>query len=568
MPIRETLTAKPVTLAEVLSNGKRYIVPPFQRDYAWDKDEWSELWADLLEVHRAPSESNHYLGALVLQPTGVRSDSKIIDGQQRLVTLSILALAVIQKIQQRADRGEDSENNLERVRLLREKFVSTKDSSSLQYRSRLVLNDHDNPFYQTYLLQGGPPNRAPKGAEARLHRAFLFFAAELEKLFGASAVGADLASFLEDSVASRLRFIEILVEDDETAFTVFETLNSRGVALGAADLLKNFVFATASKGGQGDLDQARLWWDQIINLVPLEKISTFLFHKLSSQVPDMREKRVFTEVKKLVPARQHIFEFLRLAKEAAEIYSALSDPHGDFWSEFPASRRHVQVLEMLGVEQCRPVILAALPKLIDKPDKLDQFLRNLVVVSLRASVARVNTGDLQRSYHGVAYRIEQGELKSPLAIARALAMPSDEDFKNAFSQLSLDPKGPRKRLLRYLLSELEAGFGGQRIDFDSSDATVEHILPENPASGWDTFSLEARQRDVRRLGNLTPLELTLNKSLGSAEYARKSEAYVQSRYRLTNQIVQAEWTPDSIRSRQAMMADVAVGIWRIEDIGS
>jgi Protein of unknown function (DUF1524) len=282
----------------------------------------------------------------------------------------------------------------------------------------------------------------------------------------------------------------------------------------------------------------------------------------------MREKRVFTEVKKIVPARQHVFEFLRTAKEAAEIYSALGDPHGDFWSELPASRRHVQVLEMLGVEQCRPVILAALPRLIDKPDKLDQFLKNLVVVSLRASVTRVNTGDLQRSYHGVAFRIEQGELKSPLAIARALVMPSDDDFKTAFSQLALDPKGPRKRLVRYLLAELEEGFGGQRIDFDSSDATVEHILPENPASGWDTFSLEARQRDVRRLGNLTPLEPLLNKSLGSAEYSRKVEVYAQSRYLLTNQIVQAEWTPESIRARQGKMADVAVRIWRIEEIGS
>jgi hypothetical protein len=86
---------------------------------------------------------------------GVRSDSKIIDGQQRLVTLSILALAVIWKIQQRADHGEDSEDNLERVRLLREKFVSTKDSASLQHRSRLVLNDHDTPFIKPTFAGGG-----------------------------------------------------------------------------------------------------------------------------------------------------------------------------------------------------------------------------------------------------------------------------------------------------------------------------------------------------------------------------------------------------------------------------
>lgn len=569
MPIRETLTAKPVTLAEVLSNGKRYIVPAFQRDYAWDSDEWSELWADILEVYRASAESNHYLGALVLQPTGERSDSKIIDGQQRLVTLSLLALAVIGRIQRLADGGHDREDNLERVRLLREKFVSTRDSASLQHKSRLQLNEHDDNFYQTYLLQGQTPTRPStlKGSEARLFRAFRFFDDAIEALFGPRASGPDLATFLEGTVAVRLRFIEIVVEDDETAFTVFETLNSRGVALGTADLLKNFVFAVAAKGGKSDLEQARRWWDQIVALIPLDQVATFLFHKLSTRVPDMREKRVFAEVKQIVPKRLSVFDFLRETKDAADVYAALNDPQGDFWKDFPGSSRHVQVLEFLRVEQCRPVVLAALPRLADRPEKLARLLWNLVVVSLRASISRVNTGDLQRTYHGVALRIEQGELKSPLAIARALhpVTPSDDDFKVAFSQLVLDPRGPRKRLVRYLLAELEAGVGGHPINFDASDATVEHILPENAGPGWDAFGYEDRQRDVRRLGNLTPLEYRINKALGNADYSRKREAYATSIYHLTKSVDALEWSPAAVRARQAGMAEVAVRIWQIED---
>jgi hypothetical protein len=569
MPIRETLTAKPVTLAEVLSNGKRYIVPPFQRDYAWELDEWTELWADILEVHRASAETNHYLGALVLQPAGEQSDSKIIDGQQRLVTLSLLALAAIGRIQRLADQGRETADNQERVRLLREKFVSNKDSASLQHKSRLTLNEHDNPFYQTYLLQGHTPARPAtlKGSEARLYKAFQYFDSAIEGLLGANASGADLAGFLERTIAMRLRFIEIVVEDDETAFTVFETLNSRGVALGTADLLKNFVFAVAARGGQDDLAQARMWWDQIVGLVPLDQVAKFLFHKVSTRVPEMREKRVFSEVKLIVPKSVSVFDFLRETKDAAEIYAALDDPRDDFWAGFHDSRRHVQVLDILRVEQCRPVILAALPRFAEKPEKLARLLWNLVVVSLRASVARVNTGDLQRAYHGVAFKIEQGELKSPLAIARALSAvtPSDDDFKVSFSQLVLDPRGPRKRLVRYLLSELEVGFGGQLIDFDSSDATVEHVLPENASTGWESFSHEDRQRDVRRLGNLTPLEYNLNKGLGNAEYERKREVYTTSRYQLTRSIVQSDWTPAAVRTRQAQMAEVAIKIWRIED---
>lgn len=570
MPIRETLTAKPVTLGEVLSNGKRYIVPAFQRDYAWGADEWTELWADIVEVHRSSGDSNHYLGALVLQPSNERSESRIIDGQQRLVTLSVLALAVIARLQRLADDGVDAENNRERVRLLREKFVSTKDSASLRHKSRLRLNEHDNPFYQTYLLQGATPSRpsALKGSEERLWRSFEFFAMAIARLYGPNTTGADLASFLEDTVSTRLRFIEIVVEDDETAFTVFETLNARGIALGTADLLKNFVFSVAAKGGDSDLSQARIWWDQIVRLVPLDQMATFLFHKLASRVPDMREKRVFTEVKLAVPRRTTVFDFLRETKEAAEIYAALDDPHGDFWAEFPDSRKHIAVLDILRVAQVRPVILAALPRMADRPDRLARLLRNLVVLSLRASLARVNTGDLQRAYHAVAYRIEQGELKSPLAIARALSSvtPTDDDFRATFAQVVLDPRGPRKRLVRYLLSELEVATGGSRIDFDASEATVEHILPENPANGWDQFSTEDRQRDVRRLGNLTPLEYQLNKELGNCEFERKRDAYARSSYALTRGIVNEEWTPAAIRARQARMADAAVRIWRIDEV--
>src|SRR5512139_3031422 len=145
MPIREALTASPATLADVLSNGKRYLVPPFQRDYAWDETEWSELWTDIQELGDPKSDlGSHYLGALVLQPTGNRGEMNIIDGQQRLVTLSLLSLAVIVRIEQMAKAGHETEDNRERARLLRERFVSTKDPASLQHRSRLRLNATDN----------------------------------------------------------------------------------------------------------------------------------------------------------------------------------------------------------------------------------------------------------------------------------------------------------------------------------------------------------------------------------------------------------------------------------------
>jgi hypothetical protein len=570
MPIREELTASPATLADILSNGKRYAVPMFQRDYAWDETEWSELWADIRELGTATGEAgNHYLGALVLQPTGQRGLMNIIDGQQRLVTLSLLSLAIILRVEQLAKNGgPDARDNVERARLLRERFVSTKDSASLQHRSRLELNATDNGFYQNYLVQGVPPPRpgALKGSEKRLHRAFVFFDEAVRKHLGEDAGGSVLARFLEEVIAPRLRFISITVQDDETAFAVFETLNARGVALGSADLLKNFVFAMAAKGGSSDLDQARLLWEGILRLVPMPQVASLLFHKLAATVPDLREKRVFSEVKRLVPHEQSVFEFLRELRAAADVYSALDDPNDEFWVDFPEARKSVLVLAILGAHQYRPVILAAYQRFTAQPEKLSRLLRSLVMICVRATVVRVNTGDVQRANQSTAIRIARGELKSPHAIARALGdiTPSDDEFRAQLAVLSVDPKGGQRRWLRYLLGELEAAAGGQTINFELGDATMEHILPENPGSGWEAFAPEDRLRDTTRLGNFTPLEHSLNVGLGAADYDRKRAAYERSGYALTRGIVAKEWTPATLRARQEVLADLAVSVWRVE----
>lgn len=570
MPTRETLTASPAKLGDVLSNGKRYVVPMFQRDYAWEESEWSELWNDLLAVGNASEEAHHFLGALVLQPlASERGTFNIIDGQQRLVTLSILALAVIIRIEQLPAQGEERENNRERARILRERFVSTKDPTSLQHHSRLRLNASDDNFYQTHLVQGRAPARPTrlKGSEKRLYDCFEFFGKKIREHLKPEADGATLTRFLDVEVANRLRFIEIKVEDDETAFTVFETLNARGVALGTTDLLKNYLFAKAAQGGAADLEQARLCWERVVRSVEQEHVAALLFYKMSAQVPTLREKQVFVKVKQFVPTRDRtVFDFLYGLQDAAEIYAALNDPNDDFWQGFTSRTRHwVRVLSTLRVEQYRSVALAAFDKLKDRPEKIERLFRNLAVISVRATLAKVNTGDLQRAYQEAAYKVEHGELKSPHAIARALAQitPTDDEFRSAIATLEIDPKGPRKRLLKYLLAELEAASGGQQFEFDGADATVEHILPENPGPGWGAFSHEDHARYVIRLGNLTPLESRLNRLLGAATYERKQEFYAQSKYSMTRNIDSADWTPESVRARQNALAQLAVNIWQV-----
>jgi uncharacterized protein with ParB-like and HNH nuclease domain len=200
------LDTKTVNSNEVLGNGKKYFVPTYQRDYSWKQDHWEDLWSDILVV--AASESVHYMGAIVLQSKG-NKQFVVIDGQQRLTTITIIALACIQKIKALASHFITKEANEERVKLLSSKFIGDKDPSSLTYFSKLKLNENNDSFFQTYILTFRKPatTRNLKDSDKLLLKAYDFFCEKINQYFEKDMNGASIARFLNEIVAERLMFI-------------------------------------------------------------------------------------------------------------------------------------------------------------------------------------------------------------------------------------------------------------------------------------------------------------------------------------------------------------------------
>ena len=145
------LDTKTLTLNEILGNGKIYFVPQFQRDYSWEQDNLDDLWADLLNIYQTSGEA-HYMGSIVLQVKGEPGDKQfwIIDGQQRFTTLSLLTLAIINKLTLLSDSGIDADANRERADLVMKQYMGQKDPSSLLYSSKLFLNENNDGFYQDH----------------------------------------------------------------------------------------------------------------------------------------------------------------------------------------------------------------------------------------------------------------------------------------------------------------------------------------------------------------------------------------------------------------------------------
>ena len=220
------LNTRTINYLELIGNGRHYRVPSYQRDYSWTEEQWEDLWHDIIDMRSTPDD-RHYLGALVVEERGDR-EFLIIDGQQRLATLSVLALAVIAALRAMASSGVEPDANSERGQELRNRFIGEKDPASLTESSRLYLNETDNAFYQDYLVQIRDPlnpRRLPK-SNRLLWQCFRYFSERIGDLEDLRDDGQAIARLLSETTARQLLFILITVDDELNAYTVFETLNA------------------------------------------------------------------------------------------------------------------------------------------------------------------------------------------------------------------------------------------------------------------------------------------------------------------------------------------------------
>jgi hypothetical protein len=557
------LNTRTANLQELIGNGKIFRVPPFQRDYSWHEEHWEDLWNDLQALIGKPDD-RHYMGALVVE---ARTDREflIIDGQQRMATLSIVALAVIARLCRLAESGHEPQANRERAQALRGRFIGEKDPASLVESSKLFLNETDDAFYQDYLVQLRQPLN-PRGlpkSNRLLWQCFQYFGARLDEL---DQKGEPLAQLLTEVVGRQLLFILITVDDDLNAYTVFETLNARGLELSSTDLLKNYLFSRLKV--PADLSALQRRWRALIATVQQERFPDFLRYHLLCELPRVRSQRLFKLVRDRVKTGADVFALMDALEKRAELFAALSDPNHGYWIENPAARPLVRELDLFRVRQMTPLLFAAWEKF--QPGDFVRVLKLVSVLSFRYSViSDLNTNALEPLYHDAAKAVLDGRASTPADVFEKLrpAYLDDAKFEQDFALFSVDTSGQRRKLAKYILARLEADAANRACDPDTDPATIEHILPENPGPGWEAFP-EAYWADaVYRLGNLTLLEASANRRVGNSEYTAKRAEYAMSSYRLTQLVAEhapTEWTLEHLERRQRELAQRAVHIWRAD----
>lgn len=469
-----------------------------------------------------------------------------------------------------ADEGVVADAIRERANLIEASYVGSKDPSSLRTIPKLKLNANDDDFFQLNIVQRKPPHggtRHLRDSERLLWECFSFFKAKIQEAFGTNQEGQEVAEFVGRVVTERLLFISVRVQDQLSAYTVFETLNARGLELTETDLLKNYLLSLVDRSSS-QMEPVLRQWSRITERVGIARFPEFLRHHLNSQRSFVRQRHLFRTIKREVTGVQHVFDLLDRMEADAVWYGALNDSHSEHWLDYQGGREHVRVLNLFGVSQYTPLVLSAKDAFKSTQD-IVQVLRICAVLSVRFNgVSRRSTHELKAVYNRAALALRAADKPTLGTVRNAVSgiyIPDDE-FESAFESLRLKSSGTSGKRLRYFLAQLERQSSGADVSDEAMTATVEHILPENPSEEWNrSFSLEALDRSVDRLGNYCLLERGLNtQAANNAGFEAKREVYAQSQYQMSRDVAAfEEWTEATIARRQQQMARLAKSVWTL-----
>ncbi len=561
------------SLRKLLGNGLFYKIPRFQRDYSWTLEQWEDLWTDILNTIKDPSQEDdsHYMGYLVLQSTDDKT-FEVIDGQQRLTTLTLIILAVIKNLQRLIDEKNEPEQNIQRINQIRQTYIGYLDPVSLVSKSKLTLNHNNNDYFQHYIIPLEKlPQRGVKASEHLLRKSFEWFDAQVSSLLKSvvSYKGQYLAKFVED-LSDALFFTVITVTDELNAYKVFETLNSRGVRLSSTDLLKNYLFSVldTNSEAQYELDILEKRWLQMESRLQSEKFPDFLRVYWNSKYKLSRHSELFKTVKNNVKDRAGVLGLIKGLESDLDNYLALISPELSDFNE--ADKTNLAILRMFRVRQPYPLLLSAKRKFTQK--EFSSLLRAIVVITFRYNtIGSYSPTDQEKVYCAVAEKISSNEildLKDVWSYLKPIYI-DDERFYLDFCCKSINTSDSRSRkLVRYILCLIEKNISGTSLDFTSDSLNIEHILPQNAPDGWNGFTSEACMEMVYRLGNMVLLQPSKNRDIGVEDYSEKIKVLSECTIKTTQLVANnyKEWSPEAIDSHQKDMALKAKSIWSVSHL--
>ncbi len=556
----------PETIGSLLKE-KNFQVPLSQRSYRWEQDHVNELYAD---IHGSIQDAleEYFIGSIVgIKAKGV---TYIYDGQQRLATTMILIAAIRDQFCELND--EDSAAGTEK------NFLMSQDRKTHEASPHFRLNAEDQDFFHHRILLRPTNKKRVKSKTVALRESHkrIHAAAEIAAKFVKTSIVSNLAfdqasknlhrwlDFIEES----LRVIWVQVGDERTAYTIFETMNDRGLRLSAADLLKNRLYGMGEDRQQEIIQK---WQSMTAILETIEGESENVVEYVRcfwiTGHGHTRTKVLYDEIKKETTNKVKAVALASELETAAQDYAAiLLSSHEKLAVRGHGVRTKIDVIRSLGVTQVRPLLLAAFRHFSHK--EFDKLLDACVSWSVRTLIAGVPSGTIEGYYSRNAFEISKGRIKKAAQVKSDMAkiIPDDARFKVAAANANVADHSLARYYLRALQMCEDGNKEPQYVPNPGREVTLEHILPAKPGSDWSHFTPDEQKAYLNRLGNQVLLPATVNSKIGNEAYdVKKTALSAKENYSLTREVaIHDEWRTTEIIARQARLADLAVKTWPLK----
>ncbi|KGM55006.1 hypothetical protein N800_01630 [Lysobacter daejeonensis GH1-9] len=539
------------SLGQVLYSPSQYVIPVFQRHYRWELPQWQRLWDSLEEIQQPGKTGNHFMGFLVYvvgstpQP-GQPTRFHLIDGQQRLTTLSLL-LASIRNVARRTAQEELAQEIHE------DYLVHPRRKGEQRYR--LLPKEHDQTAYLA-IVDDKPP------APGRMAQAVAFF----ERMLHARADEQPAAlRRLFEVVCQRLDFMGATLES-ENAYSIFKSLNSTGVPLSQADLIRNFVFMHVPPDAQDEFDAER--WNPLEarfaagdGRLDEERFARFFRDLLMADGQYVPPKLTFATFEARHEATGFAPDTLaaQLAQRA-EQYAVIGSRAPD---SSVALTRALARLNRLDSSTTFPLLLWLFAQR-DAGQLDDAGLARAVDMLCGFILRRFVAGETSRGYGEMFVRAIRDSQGEPVAALEQFLLqrgwPEDARFIEAFTRFPLYKRGYAREVLEAL--ELARGHKEQG---SLTQAQIEHILPQTLSDDWaDALGDDAERVHgewLHRPGNLTLS--AYNQEVGNQGFTVKRARFAQSNISLTREVGDyPHWGEAEILERGERMAMDAAALWQ------
>lgn len=564
----------------------KYTVPDYQRDYSWKSEQVEELWSDIITSRQ--NETEYFMGTIVLNSEDSEDQYEIVDGQQRLSTFTLLFSVIASiggcfsdnhKIFPVVERDDDSTKLAKRIEAMsRERLVHTSEPDNYY----LTINRKDRNTFDTQvrsldsvLVEDSDLKIKPNESRVIKTKKILYKLIWDEFKNNPEALNELYKTLIH--FVKRLKFIRIVVTNDYDAFLLFESLNSKGMDLSIADLVKNKLLMYGGKDNE-IITKLLDNWDSMISLLDKSRISSVDYLRIYWMTfpgAGITKKELYKHIKTHLQENDPLV-FVESLNRKAELFYEFTDKDLTWPSGQHQSQPYLQKISEINTLKytlCLPVLLYA-------SFHTKGILEELAQISLSYLFRWVTIGDFSvgkanETFNKVLKLLKDGETKKSIVFEpfkNDYHRINDEEFIKSFKSF----RTKDNYVAKYILGKIHAHTQNNECIPDFNKIHLEHVLPQQTKlwmEGEEIFSPTAGtvlDDWVYQLGNMTLLNSKLNQKIGNSVFSKKVEKYKDSPFYMTGDIYKKfknnkyQWSSEVIIKRADAWATLAVNIWPLK----